>query len=127
MAAKRSTEGGVERHQVVDLVRERVDLGVVHLVRVELLHSLALLGMPKLMEDRGGAQPSQLPVVREAPRKRREIPIVAPELVAAELPRPIREDVDHLQVAEPHDEVASGVPGDVQDQEQPRPLRAPRG
>ena len=127
VAVKRAAERDVERHRVVNLVRERVDLGVVDLVRVELLHSLALLRMPKLVEDRGGAQPSQLPVVCEAPRKRREISIVAPEPVAAELPRSIREDVDHLQVAEPHDEVASDVPSDVQDQEQPnrhKPLGA---
>ena len=74
--------------------------------------------MPKLMKDCGAAQPSHLPVIGEAPRKRREIPVVAPEPVAAELPRPIREDVDHLQVAESHGKIATDVSGDVQDQEQ---------
>ena len=102
VAAKRSTEGGVEGHQVVDLVGERVDLGVVDLVRVELIRPLAFLWMPVLMENSSAAQPSHLAVVGEAPRKRREIPVVAPEPVAAELPRPIREDVDHLQVVESH-------------------------
>ena len=51
VAVERAAEGDVERHNAVDLVRERVDLGVVHLVRVELLRPLALLGMPKLVED----------------------------------------------------------------------------
>ena len=76
---ERAAEGDVERHHVVDLVRERVNLGVVHLVRVELLRPLALLGMPKLVEGGGAAQPSQLPVVGKTPRERREIPVVASE------------------------------------------------
>ena len=120
VTVERAAERDVERHRVVGLVRERVDLGVVHLVRVELLRPLALLRtMPKLMKDRDAAQPSKLPVVGEAPCKRREIPVVAPEPVATELLRPIREDVDHLQVAESHGKIATDVPDDVQDKEQP--------
>ena len=45
MASERAAEGDVEGHHVVELVCERVDLGVGHLVRVELLRPLALLGM----------------------------------------------------------------------------------
>ena len=96
VAVERAAEGDVERHRIVDLVRERVDLGVLHLVRVELLRLLALLGMPKLVKDGGAAQPSQLPVVGKAPRERREIPVIAPEPVAAKPPRPVREGVDYL-------------------------------
>ena len=83
--------------------------------------------MPKLVENSSDAQPSHLPVVGEAPRERCEIPVVATEPVATESPPPVREGVGYLQVAEPHDKVATGVFGDVQDQQQPRPLRAPRG
>ena len=36
VAAERAAEGDVERHRAVDLVGERVDLGVVHLMRVVL-------------------------------------------------------------------------------------------
>ena len=96
VAVERAAEGNVERHHVVDLVRERVDLEVVHLVRVELLRPLALLGMPKLVEDSGAAQPSQLPVVGKAPRERREIPVIAPEPVALKPPRPVREGVGYV-------------------------------
>ena len=124
VAVERAAEGEVERHHVVDLVRERADLGVVHLVRVGLLRPLALLGMPKLVEDGGAAQPSQLPVVDKASCERREIPVIAPEPVAAKPPLPVREGVGYLQVVEPHDKVATDVLGDVRDQQQPRPLRA---
>ena len=105
-----------EAHQVVDLVGERVDLGVVDLVRVELVRPLVFLWMPVLVENSGAAQPSQLTVVGEAPRERREIPVVAAKPVPAESPRAVREGVDYLQVTEPHDEIATGVLSDVQDQ-----------
>ena len=63
VASERGAEGDVEGHRVVELVCERVDLGVVHLVRVELLRPLALLRMPKLVEDGRAAQASHLSVV----------------------------------------------------------------
>ena len=122
MDSQRAAERGVEGHRVVELVRERVDLGVAHLVRVELLRPLALLRIPELVEDGRAAQASHLPVVGEAPRERREVPVVAAEPVAAEAPRPVGEGVGNLQVTEPHDEVAADVLRDVQDQQQPRPL-----
>ena len=43
MASERTAERDVDDHCAVELVRERVDLEVVHLVRVELLQPLALL------------------------------------------------------------------------------------
>ena len=64
---KTTETGGALRHRAVDLVRERVGLGVVNLVRAELLRPLALLRMPKLMKDRDAAQPRKLPVIGEAP------------------------------------------------------------
>ena len=127
VAAERTAGGDVERHPVIDLVDERIDLRVVHLMRVELRRPLALLRMPELVEDGRTAQASQLSVVGEGPRERREVPAVAAEPVTAEAPRPVGEGVGNLQVAKPHGKVATGVLGDVQDQQQPRPLRAPRG
>ena len=41
----------LEGHRVVELVGERVGLGVVNLVRVELLRPFPLLGMPTLVQD----------------------------------------------------------------------------
>ena len=43
VAVERAAEGGVERHRAVDLVRGRVDLGVVNLARVELVRPLKFL------------------------------------------------------------------------------------
>ena len=96
VALERAAEGGVEGHRVAELVRERVDLGVVHLVHVELLRPLALLGMPELVEDGRAAQASHLSVVGEAPRERHEVPIVAAEPVTTEAPRPVGEGVGNL-------------------------------
>ena len=84
LAVERTAEGGVESHRVVDPVRKRVDLRVVHLVRIELLRPLALLGMPKLVENSSATQPSELPVVGKAPCERREIPVVATEPVGCD-------------------------------------------
>ena len=117
VAVEHTAEGDVESHRAADPVRERVDLGVVHLVRVELLQPLALLGMPKLVENSSAAQPSHFPVVGKAPRDRREISVIATEPVATEPPRPVREGVGYLRVAEPHDQVATDVLGDVQDEQ----------
>ena len=50
--------------------------------------------------------------------------VVAAQPVAAEAPRPVGEGVGHLKVAEAHDDVTMDVPGDVEDQQQPRPLGA---
>ena len=82
-------------------------------MRVELLRPFPLLGMPKLVQDSRASQASHLTVVGKAPVKRREIPDVAAELVAAEAPRPVGEGVGDLEVAETHDEVATDVLGDV--------------
>ena len=97
-------------------MRERIDLGVVHLVRVELLLPLAFLRMPKLVEGGCAAQSSHLPVVGEAPRELREVPVIAAKPVTAEAPWPVGECVGNLQIVEPHGKVATDVLGDVQDQ-----------
>ena len=69
VASERAVEEDVEGHRVVELVCERVDLGAVHLVRVELLRPVALLGMPKLAQESRATHASHLSVVGEAPCK----------------------------------------------------------
>ena len=71
------------------------------------------------MEDRCAAQPSNLPVVGEAPCERREIPVLATEPVAAETPRSVSEGAGYLQVAEPHDKIATDVLGDIKTSSSP--------
>ena len=60
--------------------------------------------MPKLVQESRASQASHLPVVGEAPGKRREVPVVAAEPVAAEAPRAVCEGVGDLEVSETHDE-----------------------
>ena len=80
VAAERTAEGDVKRHRVVSLVSERIDLRVVHLVRVELRRPFPLLRMPKLVQNSRASQASHLAVVGEAPRERREVSVVAAQL-----------------------------------------------
>ena len=79
------------------------------------------------MQDSRAPQAGNPAVVGEAPREQREDSVVATQPVAAKAPRPVSESVDNLKVAEAHDDVATDVPGDVEDQQQPRPFRTPRG
>ena len=122
VAAERTAGGDVERHPVVDLVDERIDLRVVHLVRVDLRRPFPLLRMPKLVQNSHASQAGHLAVVAETPRERREVSIVAAQPVTAEAPWPVSESVGNLKVAEAHDDVATDVPpGDVEDQQPERP------
>ena len=69
------------------------------------------------MQDSRALQAGNLAVVGEAPRERREVPIVATQPVAVTAPQSVSESVGNLKVAEAHDDVATDVPGEVEDQQ----------